>query len=822
MVIQVKTPDGNIAQFPDGTPQATILSVMQKTYPPDRKAPYTVGGMVARDVTGKAPPGTDTIDSIKSFGSGVLSSLSNIADQMPGGTRSGAMRTGGSLGVLAAQKLGLANPQQAQQAQAFMRKALPTPDELQARYGLQHNPTTTAGRYAGALGAMLPNAIGGPEGAIPKIASVVIPALTSQGSRDVARMAGGTETTQNVAGVLGGVVGGVASGMRVGPRAVATPEVAHASALSKLAKASDDTVLDMASRYKQRVDSGVESTLADITTPAGRGLMEAAATRSAAARNLSAKFSESRQLNLPSRLGRQVGEIAPRSVPEAAQTPASMLAQTRQQIGPGSGGNMISDALNSRFDAANAAVNDAYSTARAARGDQAMIPRAEMPVTTANIRDAVSDFDMTRVPAVGRILDGIDKLSTPNIRDLFEARSKLSGLRVSNDTVESAAAGKASRALDTEIMRLEPHITGDPQAVQAWRTAIGQRRALGQQFEGNDLINSLTERTYHGGQMTNAVAPEDAVNTLLGRSPLGFVGKKDSLRDLTRIRDTVGPQSPEWHALRGEVVDRLIQASGGQDNLNVERLGRNLDTLGPYGDLLFSPPEMNQMRDAVAAGMRADPAVVGQSIRNTGTDDFLRQTGQLSPSELPIAQASAVRKLQQDFGNTTTPNKLARVVANTPEQQSRTRGLFPENQAYRMEAGIRLEEENARNAADINPAVGSRTHLRGQQQKNAEIIDNIDSAVGIGAKVVGGRPIAATIDGARLWLKAHGLTEAEAEHLVRISTDPRQTEMAFREISKLYGPTQARSILKALKPARLAPVATAAYLSSASAQKEPQ
>jgi hypothetical protein len=154
----------------------------------------------------------------------------------------------------------------------------------------------------------------------------------------------------------------------------------------------------------------------------------------------------------------------------------------------------------------------------------------------------------------------------PTIRDLNEARTRLTKLTQSSDRVEAGAARAAVRQLDHAIdgALANDLFKGDPKTVQLWRNAIGARRQFGKLFEGNDLIERLTERADHGGETnTLKLDPVEATNYLLGRQNLVGLGRRDMPRDIARLGKLLGHQSPEWNALRSEVFNRLVRSGSG-------------------------------------------------------------------------------------------------------------------------------------------------------------------------------------------------------------------------------------------------------------------
>ncbi len=231
----------------------------------------------------------------------------------------------------------------------------------------------------------------------------------------------------------------------------------------------------------------------------------------------------------------------------------------------GEGATAAAVKLNTMRDVAKKAVDDAYDTARSA-SDGAYLPAAERGTMTQAIREAIRDTDVSGVPRVKSILDGLDQSPTSSTftpTDIFDARSKLGTLRASSDGVESQAASKAVKAIDAYVddALTRDMISGDPTVVQAWRTAIGKRRDMGKLFEGDDLIEKLTRRTYRGDKMVIEADPEEAANYILGRNALGFVGQKNLSRDLDRMKTVLGPDSEEWNGVRGELFQRLVGAA---------------------------------------------------------------------------------------------------------------------------------------------------------------------------------------------------------------------------------------------------------------------
>lgn len=432
---------------------------------------------------------------------------------------------------------------------------------------------------------------------------------------------------------------------------------------------------------------------------------------------------------------------------------------TPAEVPAGSGGAPIHQALNASFDTAKAGVDNAYSAAREAAPEGAHLEAAQLPQLAANVREAVRDFHPTDAPRVYNALSTLDQTSTPTVRDLYDLRQRLSNLRMSGDPVEGAAASRATRALDGEIQAAHDNngITGDPGVVDLWRTAIGARRDFGQRFEGNDLINQLTERGTHGAGRTTTVAPEDASNTILGRANISQ--RPNLVRDLTRLRDTLGPDSPEWRGLQSEAIHRVIGRDVGSENF-----GQSWDRFASQSpDLarLLMPAERAAdltARRANITGAVADRTAVnvGRGVLSTPSDEYaVSMTG--VNGRVPLAQVGAARELA---GMIERPTEGATGVLNRVASSTRaTKNLastYGDQPAADYQRSVGNAVEKVQNARFINPNSGSQTAPRLADETLVERIPT--SKAGLVKAILDRFKAGAT------------LTEAERAELVKLAT----------------------------------------------------
>jgi len=297
----------------------------------------------------------------------------------------------------------------------------------------------------------------------------------------------------------------------------------------------------------------------------------------------------------------------------------------------GMSGELASGALNQRYDTAKAGVDAAYNAARQI-GDGTTLPREQVPLLSGHIREALRDVDMLnpRVQSVQRAISRLDQTGgSTQVRDLFDVRAQLSLLRGDSDTMQAMAAGRSVRALDSYIddALTQDLFSGDPAAVAVWRNAISQRREFSKLFEGDDLIENLTARAGRSGERSLKVDPRDASNYIFGRSEMGFVGKRNLGRDLSRLREVLGPESSEWGAIRAEAFQRLaFKGEGATDGgtrmfsgTNFQREWQNLQARDPaLVRTLFDADEISRINQFATVSARAtSPVKGGDNSSNT-------------------------------------------------------------------------------------------------------------------------------------------------------------------------------------------------------------
>lgn len=588
-----------------------------------------------------------------------------------------------------------------------------------------------------------------------------------------------------------------AGGAFLDPQEEALNRLAEALQKDKLSASQVDAALS----EWQRV-GGPSPAFMDIVAKDGGGQNTMALVRGAAmsgaGRNEATKYGARVAADLQDTVIDRTRALTPdtRTIPTLTGDIERRIASssTAPDVPAGSGGAQVHGRLNAAFDEANAGVNAAYGAARAAAPEAAHLPAAELPAMSANLREAVRDFHPADVPSVTRILDSIDSLSTPTLRDLYEARARLSSLRA-EPGIQSAAAGRAVGAIDAQIQAAADRgaIAGDPGVVELWQAAIRARRNFGRDFQGNDLVAALTERASRGGERAvNAIPAEDASAAILGRN--GVSPRPNMVRDLTRLRDMIGADSPEWHALRQEAVSRVLGRDAGSENFG-HAWGRFSSQNPELAQLLMTPGERAALQASQGriAGAVADRGAIeaGRGVMSRPADEHAAAMARAADRR-SLAQIGAARELEASIerpaeGATGVLNR----IANSNRSERNLAATFGDQPAADYRTAIGNAVEKTQNARFINPNTGAQTAGR---LADETLVENIPtSKIGL---------VKAIISKVRNGVT---LTDAERGALVRLATGE-AGNVADRVVSRIKPPPVRMVDQRPMSPALAIPM----------------
>jgi hypothetical protein len=201
-----------------------------------------------------------------------------------------------------------------------------------------------------------------------------------------------------------------------------------------------------------------------------------------------------------------------------------------------------------------------------------------------------------------------------------------------------------------------------------------------------------------------------------------------------------------------------------------------------------------------------DAAGQGEDFLRRNTDEFVANTPAAGQPGNELARATARRAVERAAGeNPSAAPGVARRLAEAPEQQARNAHLLGPQGANQFQQGMRLEAQAVDNANAIAPRTGSPTHLNDTDAARAANIFET------GRRVVRQDWVGLGLD----WLRSRGISDQDAEALVRMATDPAQTDQAIALITRRLGPEGARPFIQMRRAGMLG---TAALTGLGSAQ----
>lgn len=201
-MIEVETPDGGVAEFPDGTPPEVIKNALRKRFPP---AQTVASGKGDRERSTGETLGDMGLSAAQGFQTGFQSLLGSLGD---------AQQIAGNAAAWGAGKLGF-SPETQQTARNIgsrvptMGLALPAPTTEQVNtafesvIGPKYQPQTKAGEAARSVGEFAPAAMAGPGGVARKTAMAVVPGLAVEATDE---LTGGNPYAKAGAGIVAGVM----------------------------------------------------------------------------------------------------------------------------------------------------------------------------------------------------------------------------------------------------------------------------------------------------------------------------------------------------------------------------------------------------------------------------------------------------------------------------------------------------------------------------------------------------------------------------------------------------------------------------------------
>lgn len=168
----------------------------------------------------------------------------------------------------------------------------------------------------------------------------------------------------------------------------------------------------------------------------------------------------------------------------------------------------------------------------------------------------------------------------------------------------------------------------------------------------------------------------------------------------------------------------------------------------------------------------------GEDFLLRNTDEFADEIAGPGQPGNELARATARRAVERAAGeNISAAPGVARKLATAPEQQLRNRSLLGDEGADALEAGMGAEARVVRDLNDVAPRTGSQTQLR---DADAERVSGFVNAV---QTVAQGR--GAIISALANRLKTAGLTDADAQAVADVSTNPAMLDDLIARIERI-------------------------------------
>lgn len=359
---------------------------------------------------------------------------------------------------------------------------------------------------------------------------------------------------------------------------------------------------------------------------------------------------------------------------------------------PGQGGEVAQTALVGMRNAERAGVNEAYDAARMA--GQAPEPALPGPVAQAGassgapvgaavtpegvqtlafqaMQGIARDHNLAGLPRTQALLAELDSFaqgargpvgamgaeaadgSIP-ISAMFDYRKRLTNAAYgARGTEEGVALGKIKSTFDDFMKNAADNalLQGDEGAIEAFRSAISANREFASRFKGGDLIQKLTAEDFRGGVRQLVVPPDQAANAIFGSAKL--FGGQNTARDLVRMKEVLGPESPAWNAVREEAWLRLARGMEGgmlptgERSVSGAKFATAFDNAPrEVMNALFTPDEQLLMRQFRRVAVRATvDAPGGNNYSNTAvaaSNMIQRLVGSIFTSENAAARFLAL------------------------------------------------------------------------------------------------------------------------------------------------------------------------------------
>lgn len=212
------------------------------------------------------------------------------------------------------------------------------------------------------------------------------------------------------------------------------------------------------------------------------------------------------------------------------------------------------EAISEKRKSAKSVVDDLYADARSTK---AGVPAQSMKRFSEGVAAKMEGFDVETMPIVSRRLAELQRIddlpdnAVVKLEAIEQYRQRLNKNRPSSTDASQAAALNTIRGTLDEFVDAQFNadmISGSPKAIEKWQAARKANEHYRSLFTDEKLVKQI--------QQTSAT-PEEMRAWIFGASAVGM--KKEAGRTVSKIKEILGEDHPQFNALRQEALLDIMQ-----------------------------------------------------------------------------------------------------------------------------------------------------------------------------------------------------------------------------------------------------------------------
>lgn len=241
-----------------------------------------------------------------------------------------------------------------------------------------------------------------------------------------------------------------------------------------------------------------------------------------------------------------------------------------------------------------------------------------------------------------------------------------------------------------------------------------------------------------------------------------------------------------------DLITRYLQNAGGTDR-NAQRILGNLGTAVRDSARSQSAPLDTALTDYAARARLGGAVETGERFLGSGyTGDFVAAAEGMDDAQRAIARPAARAAIERASETAGSAPGLLDKLATGRGQQQRAVALLGPDGAADLQQGAQVGRRMVSAGNNVNPRAGSPTFLNAQDSGAMQ-------AGTIAGNLFGGRPLQA-IGGVVDLFRSVGISDDQAEMIVRLATDPARTDDVLQILRTRFPDQEARRIVSELTP----------------------